>query len=252
MVRQKNLRTARKCAPSKSKCLRCGAFCLIVSSWLSRVEWHLDFVLSAENGRLGFAGKSQLSGVRANQLLTSRKAESPSRWRRVRDWLIDAENRKRFASMGTAGVLSYGVVSNINYIPLFSYAWYLVAVRSKASPIHQWPRIPLDLCNAVHFQQRSAPHQIGGNWLCHSPSWAQLYLDDGKTWDWKEESSSACLCDAQYTCRPSHGFERPCSQLPGWSADLVTTSWCERPICHGNMYVYIQLYTCIMYMFKDV
>lgn len=137
MVRQKNLRTARKCAPSKSKCLRCGAFCLIVSSWLSR-EWHLDFVLSAENGRLGFAGKSQLSGVRANQLLTSRKAE-PSRWRRVRDWLIDAENRKRFASMGTAGVLSYGVVSNINYIPLFSYAWYLVAVRSKASPIHQWP-----------------------------------------------------------------------------------------------------------------
>lgn len=138
---QKNLGTARS-APSKScksKCLRCGAFCLIVSSWLSRVE-HSDFVLS--EGRLGFAGKSQLSGVRVNpsrDFLTSRKAESPSRWRRVRDWLTDAENRKRFASMGTAGVLSYGVVSNINYIPLFSYAWYRVAVRSKASPIHQWP-----------------------------------------------------------------------------------------------------------------
>ena len=111
-------------------------------------------------------------------------------------------------------------------------------------------RIPLDLCNAVHFQQHSAPHQIGGNWLCHSPSWAQLYLDDGKTWDWKEESSSACLFDAQYTCRPSHGFERRCSQLPGWSADLVTTSWCEGPICHGNMYVYIHVQCICLRMFK--
>eukprot|EP00438_Fugacium_kawagutii_P006051 Skav218234 [mRNA] locus=scaffold4566:147522:148010:+ [translate_table: standard] len=80
-------------------------------------------------------------GVRSSRWLTSRRAEdSPkSPFRRVRDWLTDAENRKRFASMGTAGVLSYGVVSNINYIPLFSYAWYLVAVRTRNSPIHQWP-----------------------------------------------------------------------------------------------------------------
>lgn len=64
---------------------------------------------------------------------------SQSRWTRLRNWFTDAENRRRFASMGAAGVLSYGVVSNANYIPLFAYAWYLVSVHTKVSPLHQWP-----------------------------------------------------------------------------------------------------------------
>ena len=28
----------------------------------------------------------------------------------------------------------------MNYIPLFSYAWYLVAKSTHASPLHQWPK----------------------------------------------------------------------------------------------------------------
>ena len=141
----KNLATARKSAQCKSTCLRFGILCFAVFSWLNQMELHLDFMIP-ENGHNEFneLGKSRLMGVRAHKWLTIRKAEesperSKSRFRRVRDWLTDADNRKRFASMGTAGVLSYGVVSNVNYIPLFSYAWYLVAVRTKVSPIHQWP-----------------------------------------------------------------------------------------------------------------
>ena len=246
MVRQKNLRTARKCAPSKSKCLRCGAFCLIVSSWLSR-EWHLDFVLSAENGRLGFVGKSQLSGVRANQLLTSRKAE-PSRWRRVRDWLIDAENRKRFASMGTAGVLSYGVVSNINYIPLFSYAWYLVAVRSKASPIHQWPAFLSTYATLYIFNNVLRPIKLvvigfvtpelsaallgwwknlgleGREQFCLF-MWCSIHLLSF-SWVWASLQPAAWL-----ECRFGDDFLM-------WMTNLSRQHVC--------------VYTCIMYMFKDV
>ena len=31
------------------------------------------------------------------------------RWKRLRSWATDEENRKKFASMGAAGVLSYGM-----------------------------------------------------------------------------------------------------------------------------------------------
>ncbi|CAE7255646.1 unnamed protein product [Symbiodinium sp. CCMP2456] len=65
--------------------------------------------------------------------------DPPSRWKKIQLWLTDAENRKRFASMGAAGVLSYSVVSNVNYIPLFAGAWYLVSTRTHISPAHQWP-----------------------------------------------------------------------------------------------------------------
>ncbi|CAJ1410190.1 unnamed protein product [Effrenium voratum] len=60
-------------------------------------------------------------------------------WRRFRTWITDADSRQRFASMGAAGVLSYGVVSNMNYIPLFAFAWYVVSTRSGVSPVHEWP-----------------------------------------------------------------------------------------------------------------
>mmetsp|Transcript_71427 Transcript_71427/g.126174 ORF Transcript_71427/g.126174 Transcript_71427/m.126174 type:complete len:169 (+) Transcript_71427:3-509(+) len=61
-------------------------------------------------------------------------------WQKAKTWLTDAESRRRFASMGAAGVLSYGLVSNVNYIPLFSFAWYVVAVQTGMSPVKQWPK----------------------------------------------------------------------------------------------------------------
>lgn len=133
--------TAKRRTARTQKCLGFGISCLILCCCLNSRDSYSDFVVAANN----LVGKSRCVDVDTKKWLTNRRAEeSPtverkSFWRRARDWLTDAENRKRFASMGTAGVLSYGVVSNVNYIPLFSYAWYLVAVRSKRSPLDQWP-----------------------------------------------------------------------------------------------------------------
>eukprot|EP00931_Biecheleriopsis_adriatica_P111023 TRINITY_DN85368_c0_g1_i1.p1 TRINITY_DN85368_c0_g1~~TRINITY_DN85368_c0_g1_i1.p1 ORF type:complete len:245 (-),score=35.63 TRINITY_DN85368_c0_g1_i1:93-827(-) len=70
---------------------------------------------------------------------TGSEPKAKGRWQRLRSWLTDAESRRRFASMGAAGVLSYGLVSNLNYIPLWAFAWYVVAARNGVSPVHQWP-----------------------------------------------------------------------------------------------------------------
>lgn len=69
---------------------------------------------------------------------TSQKRSSSWSVKKMFRWMTDANNRKRFASMGTAGMLSYGLISNVNYIPLFSVAWYLVSVRTQISPLQQW------------------------------------------------------------------------------------------------------------------
>ncbi len=133
--------TGKRRRGGTQKCLGFGISYLILCCCLNSRDSHSDFVVAANN----LVGNSRCVGVDTKKWLTNRRAEeSPtverkSFWRRARDWLTDAENRRRFASMGTAGVLSYGVVSNVNYIPLFSYAWYLVAVRSKRSPLDQWP-----------------------------------------------------------------------------------------------------------------
>ena len=108
------------------------------SFWNLGLRGHSDF----RAPRLPLARTSK-SDTRQVWLLSQKTQEAKetakSRWSRFCNWCTDAENRKRFASMGAAGVLSYGVVSNLNYIPLFAYAWYVVAIRSKVSPIHQWP-----------------------------------------------------------------------------------------------------------------
>jgi len=93
-------------------------------------------------GDLGTVGRLSREAARAEDPNDSRGtavADEPQKsqipvWRRPFAWLTDAESRRKCASMGAAGLVAYHLLSLVNYIPLWGFAWYAVAKRTGMSP----------------------------------------------------------------------------------------------------------------------
>jgi len=55
-------------------------------------------------------------------------------------WLRDPDRRARVISLGAAGGLSYAIFKGLKLSVVTFSAWYVVAMRTGASPVGQWPR----------------------------------------------------------------------------------------------------------------
>lgn len=67
------------------------------------------------------------------------ETQDPTRRRSLYSWLTDPSKRKRLASLGTAGALSYLYVKVLKHMVLSSITWYLVAARTGLPPLQRWP-----------------------------------------------------------------------------------------------------------------
>mmetsp|Transcript_58732 Transcript_58732/g.163908 ORF Transcript_58732/g.163908 Transcript_58732/m.163908 type:complete len:237 (-) Transcript_58732:122-832(-) len=134
---------------------------VLIATGLARPRWSTSsFALVATPLRLAAFGADQ-SPLARTKLRQSRRgtprlrqgaapeaaaaaqasSPPPSLVSRLVAWLRKPERRKKLASLGVVGALSYWVVKLLKHSVLFSISWYVVAARTGASPLQRWPNL---------------------------------------------------------------------------------------------------------------